>query len=457
MKIPRRNPALFQYELFPRVSCVEVPCVFTARGLGKECALLPGETYRIYIIPQEENISAVTLEISEYRRYPSVDVCASEDGAVRFTLTLGREQIYTLRLVRLSESEPENTLCDFRVFCAGPDLFERTPMRGNTHCHTMFSPDGHEDPYLAAAYYRQAGFDFLAITDHHTADGSLEAIRVSEAIPSGLSLYIGEEVHVPNPYIHAVNIGALTEDGCGLDRYYRNHRAEVNEEVSRIAAESVSFLPSGIEPMDYAWRKWIADTIHRHGGIAVLAHPFWEYEAHNTRDDMFRYLSKEGIYDAAEIVHGQEPGCPDANMQIAFWNEMRADGIFITPVGADDAHRRVFDWNYDSSFNEAYTILFAKDPSFDGFAEAIRGGYSAAVESYEGAPEHVISTYRLTKYTLFLLDQYFPEHDALCFEEGRLMRSTYLDGGSKNREGQKHISERIGKYAAHYFGRITTT
>ena len=136
---------------------------------------------------------------------------------------------------------------------------------------------------------------------------------------------------------------------------------------------------------------------------------------------------------------------------------MRADGIFITPVGADDAHRRVFDWDYDSSFNEAYTILFAKDPSFDGFAEAIRGGYSAAVESYEGAPEHVISTYRLTKYTLFLLDQYFPEHDALCFEEGRLMRSTYLAGGPKNREERKQILERIGKYAARFFGRITTT
>ena len=456
MRITRRNPALFQYELFPRVSCIEIPCDFTARGLGKECALLPGETYRIFVIPQEENISAVTLEISEYRRYPVLDVRALEDGSIRFTLTLGREQIYTLRLVQLKDGEPERTLCNFRVFCARPDLFERTPIRGNTHCHTMFSPDGHEDPYLAAAYYRQAGFDFLAITDHHTADGSLEAIRASEGIPSGLSLYIGEEVHVPNPYIHAVNIGALTEDGCGLDRYYRNHRAEVDEEVRRIAEESGPFLPAGIEPMDYAWRKWISDTIHRHGGIAVLAHPFWEYEAHNTRDDMFRFLSKEGIYDAAEIVHGQEPGCPDANMQIAFWNEMRAEGIFITPLGADDAHRRVFDWNYDSSFNEAYTILFAKDSSFDGFAEAIRGGYSAAVESYEGAPEHVISTYRLTKYALFLLDQYFPEHDALCFEEGRMMRRQYLEGTSGSGEGQKQIIERTEKYTVQFFGRTTT-
>ena len=42
-------------------------------------------------------------------------------------------------------------------------------------------------PFLAAAAYRQAGFDYLAITDHHSAEGSLSAMRTAELIPSGLA------------------------------------------------------------------------------------------------------------------------------------------------------------------------------------------------------------------------------------------------------------------------------
>ena len=68
MKTDRRHPSLFQYELFPRVAALNRPAAFNLRGLGKECALTPGETYRIHVIPQEENISSVTLEISDYRR-----------------------------------------------------------------------------------------------------------------------------------------------------------------------------------------------------------------------------------------------------------------------------------------------------------------------------------------------------------------------------------------------------
>ena len=454
MRIPRDRPSLFQYELFPRVALKDAPTVFAVRGVGRECRLTAGAPYRLFIIPQEENVSSLTLEISDYRKYPFTDATASEDGRLVFSLTLAREQIYTFRLVPLKDGGPGDILTDFRVFCASSDLFSRTPLRGNTHCHTVYSSDGHEDPFLAAAVYRQAGFDFLAVTDHHSAEGSLHAIETAEEIPSGLALYIGEEVHVPNAYIHAVNVGALTEDGCGLDRYYHNHEAEVRAAVRSLAAEYASSLPSGIEPMDFAWRKWIADTIHRLGGIAILAHPFWEYEAHNTRDDMFRCLAAMRLYDAAEIAHGQEPACRDANMQVAFWNDLRAEGIFIAPIGADDAHRRVFPWNYDSSFNEAFTLIFAKDSSFEGFAEAVRNGYSAAVESYEGAPEHVIATYRLTKYALFLLDEFFPEHDTLCFEEGALMRRCFLEEpGAKERLADAVRS--TARWTARFFGRRT--
>ena len=67
-------------------------------------------------------------------------------------------------------------------------------------------------------------------------------------------------------------------------------------------------------------------------------------------------------------------------------------------------------------------------------------------------PEHIVGTYRLTKYTLFLLDQYFPHHDELCFEEGCRMRDCYL-GDEKSRKVLELINGRVKEYQRKFFGR----
>ncbi len=452
MKIQNYPPCICDYEIFPRVARLGAPTEFTARGLGIETALTPGDRYLLRMIGQEENNSSLLCDFSDWKRYDGIESVADADGVLRFTWTFLREQIYTLRLARLDENGGWIQLNDFRVFCAAEDLYYRTPMRGNTHCHVCTSVDGHEDPFLAAAAYRKAGFDFLAITDHHLIDGSLLAIRASWDIPCELKLFPGEEVHVPNAYIHVVNVGAVFPGGIGLDKWFHNNEDDCRREVALIARDSEEGLPAGVEPMDFAWRKWIADRIHENGGVAIIAHPFWEWDAHNTRDDVFRCLAEKKIYDAAEILHGQEPGCRDANMQVAFWNDMRADGIYISPLGADDAHRRYYRWDYDSSFNQAYSVILSRSCDLDGFSEAVKNGYTAAVECYENAPEHVTATYRITKYVLFLLDNYYPGHDELCFEEGRLMRDAYLgDGEATNLLGT--LSGRVARYTDRFFGR----
>lgn len=451
MKLPNLNPDLVDYELFPRVALLDTSTAFALRGLGMETALTPGETYILRMIPQEENNSSELLTFSDWTRYGGVEAAADDGGFLRFSYTFTREQIYTLRLAKVTPEGPKR-LADLRVFCAKEDLYQRIPMRGNTHCHVCTSVDGSEDPFLAAAMYRRAGFDYLAITDHHLIDGSRIAIETSIKIPHDMLLLYGEEVHVPNAYIHAVNVGALSPDGAGFDKYYHDHEAEVNAEVAAIAEANKDRLPEGVLPMDYAWRRWIADMIRRGGGAAILAHPFWEWDAHNTRDDVFRFLSEEKSYDAAEVLHGQEPGCRDANLQAAFWNDLRAEGIFISPLGVDDAHRRNRRWDYDSSFNEAYSVILAESPTLEGFKEALKNGYTAAVERYEDAPEHVVATYRMTKFVIFLLDTYFPFHDELCFEEGRLMRDAYLGDEAANALLQQ-LHDRVKRYTDRFFGR----
>ena len=449
MKIHILKQTMAEYRLWPQVVLQGKPTEFTIRGLGVETQLNAGEHYRIRVIPQEEIGTAKTLVIGDTECYDELTVSADNEGFLHFTYTLPREEIYTFRLLNSAGER----LGDLKLFSAKEDLWCRIPMRGNTHCHACHSVDGHEDPVVAASVYRKAGFDYLAITDHHKIDGSLFALEHIHGIPTEMALYPGEEVHVPNAYIHAVNVGAVLEGNVGLDRWYHDHEEEVNRQVQAIASEAAPNLPEDIEPLDFAWRKWIADTIHSQGGIAIIAHPFWEYDAHNTRNSMVKFLAETKLFDAMEVIHGQDdPDTTEANRQIAFWQDMRAEGIHITPVGCDDAHCRSFAWNYECNFNRAYTIVFAKDSSFQGFREAIQNGYSVAVESYGDAPEHVVGTYRLTRFALFLLEQYFPLHDELCFEEGRSMKEAYL-GDPQALALLNLIHGRVRQYTDRFFGR----
>lgn len=452
MKIPNINKSDFFYSLFPKVALLKLTTEFEIQGLGIDNKLTAGKEYTIRVIPQEENNSSALLTYSSWYDYDGCSAVADSDGVLKFTFTLMREQIYTFRLAEKKDNGEWNILYNFRVFCAKPDLYERIPVRGNTHCHASPSVDGHEDPFVAASLYRKAGFDYLAITDHHLIDGSLIAMDAARGLSGDMLLLPGEEVHIPDAYIHAVNVGAVFE-GKGLDKYYHENRDECEKEIRAIAEKAKDSLPDGVLPMDFAYRKWIADMIHGKDGIAILAHPFWEWEAHNTRDDVFRYFAEQRIYDAAEILHGQEKGCQDANMQVAFWNDMRAEGIYISPLGVDDAHRRYFNWDYECSFNEVYTIAFVKEMTLGSLKEAFVNGYTAAAECYENAPEHVVATYRLTKFTLFLLENYFPYHDELCFIEGHYMKEAY-SGDEKARDMLCRLKGQTEGYYKKFFGKV---
>ena len=61
---------------------------------------------------------------------------------------------------------------------------------------------------------------------------------------------------------------------------------------------------------------------------------------------------------------------------------------------------------------------------------------------------------RLVRYATFLLQYFFPLHDELCFEEGRLMKQ-YATGTADERaealEALAHINGRMKKQREKYF------
>ena len=132
--------------------------------------------------------------------------------------------------------------------------------KGNLHLHTSDS-DGRRTPEEAYRLYREAGYDFIARTDHW--------IHAEEEIsPEGLLVLPGCEY----------NIGDNVVEG-----------------IYHILSVGADSAPGLIKGQPYTATE-IVEAIHREGGLAVLAHPAWSL---NTPEQM---LSVEGV-DMTEIFN----------------------------------------------------------------------------------------------------------------------------------------------------------
>lgn len=120
-----------------------------------------------------------------------------------FTHTFDGEQEYSVRIYREKDNQ---LILKTSVYALKRDLFERRPFLGDFHVHSCFS-DGTESPEFVAAMYRQAGYDFISITDHGRMDSSLRAIAAYSQVPIDFHIYRGEEVHPPYCAVHIVNFG----------------------------------------------------------------------------------------------------------------------------------------------------------------------------------------------------------------------------------------------------------
>ena len=102
---------------------------------------------------------------------------------------------------------------------------------------------------------------------------------------------------------------------------------------------------------------------------------------------------------------------------MARYYEEAAKGNRVPVVGVSDGHgvhRGLNGWYY--------TVVLAPSPDYPAVRDAIRAGYSVAVESLPNAPAaRPYGPFRLVKYVSFLQREVFPAHDALCAEEGDAM------------------------------------
>ena len=402
--------SLSNYRVIPRLVRVGVEQTVTVYPLGVSKRFDDETEYTVSFVPMEiydaDRFSLAT-------EWDSVTV-KPIDGALRFSYVFEEEQEWTISITAQTDQEKKVKPIEVHIYSLEEDLYSLNPYMGDLHVHSCRS-DGQEDPAIVAANYRKEGYDFFALTDHHKRLPSDDMIRTYAEVPLGIKLFHGEEVHVPNGWIHIVNFGGA----YSVNDLYHNDPETITAKVEAEAAQMQT--PKGVNTLEFAWRKWCTEQIRQSGGLSIVAHPHWHWlQTYHMSSAMLDYVFETGTYDAFELAGGL-PTHYD-NLQVAFYDEQRAKGRVIPIVGSSDSHGTdpaVF-------FGLGKTIVFSKDLELSSICDAVKNGYSVAIEQQKNESERVYGTYRMVKYARFLLDQYFPAHNELCVEEGILMREYAL-------------------------------
>lgn len=179
--------------------------------------------------------------------------------------------------------------------------------RGNLHCHSNLS-DGALPPETVAARYREAGYDFLALTDHFLERFNWPISDTRAFRTPDFTTLIGAELHAPqtllSDYWHILSVG----------------------------------LPFGFEPpADGESGPQLAARARAAGAFVAIAHPEW-----------YGLTLDEGrALEAAHAVEVYNHTCWGGNNRADGWflcDSLLAEGRRVTAIAVDDAHFRFDDF-----------------------------------------------------------------------------------------------------------------
>jgi len=204
--------------------------------------------------------------------------------------------------------------------------------KGNLHMHTTES-DGKLTPADAAALYAENGYDFIARTDHWKV-GPADEFDCLLCL-TGCEYHIGS--HPSAGIFHIVGVGMETDPQMRRDT-----------------------------PDNPLTGQEIVDTIHRFGGIAVIAHPAWSL---NTPEQILS-IHKDTPFDMTEIYNSTSDMPRNCRPYSGLITDMlAASGVYLPLGAADDSHLYA-PWDRCRSFIR----VRAEECTREAILEAIRAG-----------------------------------------------------------------------------------
>ncbi len=343
-------------------------------------------------------------------RYPWISLTCQGDDLYTANVDFAGEQRYSVKL-RLGE----DVFYSGYAYAVDPDLAVLRPYKGDTHLHTNRS-DGWDEPFDVAVAYRAAGYDFIAVTDHGRYYPWQEL--AAELAPLTKDFYImpGEEVHPKGgSYFHIVALNARHH----ITEVFEQRPEEAEAAIQHILdTRDLSCLP---DPYAAAMRIFIASEIRKAGGVAVMAHPFWESgDEYNYQMVEFLYHLRQGDFDALELLAGCDDTGNGNNLQELLWHDLRAEGVRIPVVGCSDAHVARCLCDYDH-FSRQFTLVFAA--GHEDLTTAIIDHRSVAVDRRDDKHFRCVGDYRYAKYARFLMAEYYPAFTALCERHAAVLKA----------------------------------
>lgn len=417
------------FDVYPKIVPADACTMITIEDRYHQSFIKEGTDYEIRYFPLER-----FSHVSEYK-YQEVKFVKPVNGALQIEQYFKGEQEHVLE-VQEKGNEDNAKRMHFRIYSLQQDLLERKPFKGDMHMHTHHS-DGKESPGFVTASCRKIGLDFMAITDHGRYFPSIESQKFYEAADLDLLICRGEEVHPENNPVHMINFGG----SFSVNELMKESKGKYIEEVKKIEA-GLSDIKDEDARYQGASCTWCFDKIREGGGLGIFCHPYWQVrEGYYISDTITSYLHDAQPFDALEVIGGYFKKEEESNtLQIARYQEERAKGRNIPIVGVSDAHG----CENSDLFGWYYTIVFSPALEQKEIIGSIKELYSVAVEEIPGEAVRAYGPFRLMKYAQFLMREIMPEHDELCFEEGRLMMD-YLAGAEGTAGKLKALKGQTGQ------------
>lgn len=417
---------LCYFDIYPKVVLNEKFSKITIKPLGRHVLFDDEKSYVLHILKGNDNYKGDGNYIIKNLK--------SKNGVVDFEYEFTGEQEYFIKIY----NEQEQLVCDLSIYCVNEDLYQLRPYMGDLHVHSNFS-DGKESPEFVMAEYRKRGFDFATLTDHERYFPSLQAIETYKNVPIDLLIVEGEEVHAYDNDVHILNFGG----DFSVNEIFQNDKETYYSQVDEIL-ENLN-LEKNSRNFAYASCLWVFDKIKQAKGLSVFCHPHWKSYSYQIPDEMIKKLFIDNKFDAFELIGGQS--LQENNMQTSYYYTQKAKHNFNIPVvGNSDSHGCINSiW-----FNIAKTVVFAKDNKKQDIISAIKKGNCVAIENIAQDKYQCHGDYSLVSYARFLVNNYFPIHDDLCFEEGRAMHD-YINGVDDALETLEFLQGRTKKLLDKYF------
>ena len=210
-------------------------------------------------------------------------------------------------------------------------------LRGMLHCHSTRS-DADIDPDQVCRIYREAGYDFISLTDHFLAEYDFPVVDTSTFRTDGFTTLLGAELHAGQ--MSAGEMWHILAVGLPSD-FAPTSADETGPELARRAAEA--------------------------GAFVALPHPEW-YAL--SLDDA---LSVDAAI-AIEMVNGMcghESGRGEGS---ALLDQLLNAGRHVGGIATDDAHR------YGPELHSGWVMVKAVENTPEALLTALKAGHYYATE-----------------------------------------------------------------------------